>query len=100
MANMVHWNLQELGSAINALENRREHLSQGREHMRAQQARVGHNWQSPAGRQYQKRLQEDMALLNDILGHLHSRIESLRRVQQIYTDAESTIRVATINQLR
>ena len=97
MAGMVRWNLQELGSAINALEQEHSRLTQERTNMQTQQDRVGVSWQSQAGTQYQNRLSEDMTLLQNILQDLQGRIATLRRVNQYYSNAETSIRSAAGN---
>ena len=97
MAGMVRWNLQNLGETIDSLNEERERLAQERGRMQEQQGRVGQNWQSSAGTQYQNRLHEDMECLENILNQLQIRIDSLRKVLRIYTDAETIIRRAVQN---
>ena len=91
MTNAVRWNLQNLGSAIGSLEAERERLAQENFNMQEQSKRVGMNWRSPAGMQYQHRLVEDLTVLGNILNHLQARIGSLRNVERYYAEAEATI---------
>ena len=92
MNNMVRWNLPELMSAIQSLEQQRSQLEREQAQMQAQNTRVGTNWQSSAGNIYRGRLNEDMQALNTILNDLRNRISQLRRVHSIYSDAENRIR--------
>ena len=92
MNNMVRWNLPELMGAIQSLEQQRSQLEREQTQMRAQNARVGTNWQSSAGRLYQGRLTEDMRVLDAVLNDLRNRIAQLRRVHAIYSDAENRVR--------
>jgi len=92
--NMVHWNLDVLNDTIQRLDSEKESLSTQRIQMREQQARVDANWQSPAGQQYQGRLQQDMETIYNVIASLDMRIGSLRRVHAYYTTCESEIRGA------
>ena len=91
MVSMVRWNLQDLGSIISSLERERSNLADGLQNMRTQKDRVGVNWQSAAGRQYQDRLHEDIADLEAIVSELEARIGALGRVRGHYEGAEQSI---------
>lgn len=92
--NMVHWNLDVLNDTIQRLDSEKESLTTQRTQMIEQQARVDANWQSPAGQQYQSRLQQDMETVYNVIASLDMRIGSLRRVHKHYTSSESETRSA------
>ena len=92
--NMVHWNLGVLNDTIQRLDSEKESLTTQRTQMREQQSRVDANWQSPAGQQYQGRLQQDMETIYNVIASLDMRIDSLRRVHVHYTNCEGEIRSA------
>ena len=95
---MVRWNLESLDNLINRLDIERDNLGMQYNQMRDFQNRVDLNWQSPGGRIYQNRLQEDMAALGNIISQLERRVISLRKVQGYYRSAESQVRIA-VNRL-
>lgn len=91
---MVRWNIDALNALINRLRTEKNNLSEQHRQMEIQQNRINLNWQSPAGRMYQNRLQEDIASLSIILTLLEIRENSLRRATNYYSTAESNIQAA------
>ena len=94
MNNIVRWNLQDLMSAIQSLEDQRGRIENEIVRMREQHVRVSNNWRSSAGNIYRGRLNDDLQTLNNILRDLQARITQLRRVHGIYENAENRIRSA------
>ena len=91
---ITRWNLDTLAGAIRRLQEEQSNLETQRNHMQTQQQRVGVNWQSPAGRQYQQRLGNDIATVNNVIEQLRRRIASLQRVQAHYSTCENEVRTA------
>jgi len=90
----VRWNLDEMSRALVRLDTERRNLETQRNQMQAQQSRVDVNWRSPAGQQYQNRLQEDMGAIDGIVRFLERHGAALRRVHGHYSSAEQRIRSA------
>ena len=96
MNNMVRWNLQELNTALSALRQEHSRLSNQRTQLNVQRNNINTNWQSPAGRQFQTRLQQDLASLDRILALLSARIQSLTRLSNFYNQGEQAIANAVL----
>ncbi|MCL2287253.1 MAG: WXG100 family type VII secretion target [Firmicutes bacterium] len=92
--NIARWNLETLKDSIQRLDSESNNLTDQREQMRVQQERVDVSWRSPAGQQFQNRLQADMATIDNIINQLMRRIESLRRVHTHYANCENEVRTA------
>jgi uncharacterized protein YukE len=95
----VQWDLEVLDNTLRTLEQKCEALGNQRNIMQAHRERVGANWKSTAGRDYQGRMQSDMDTINHIITQLQNRIVSLRKVLGHYTQCEREIQTA-LNQLR
>jgi exonuclease VII small subunit len=62
--------------------------------MKAEQGRVDANWKSPAGMQYQSRLQNDIAVLENILTQLDERTSALQKALECYISCEDNVQKA------
>jgi len=94
MVDMVRWDLDVMETSLQTLEARKEELEAQRGKMQTQQSNVHANWQSPAGREYQARLEADMTVMGSVVSELNARITSLKRVNSIYAQCESDIQTA------
>ncbi|MDR1192867.1 MAG: hypothetical protein LBK98_01670 [Peptococcaceae bacterium] len=94
----VKWDVDTLRGSINTLDTEKGNLQARRDQMKATQGGVAANWQSPAGQQYQNRLLNDMAVIENIVSQLDIRLNSLRKVLDCYNACESQI-VAALRRL-
>jgi uncharacterized protein YukE len=87
----VKWDIDTLRGSISTLNTEKGNLQAQRGQMKSEQARVGANWKSPAGQQYQNRLQNDMAVIDSIVSQLDTRLDSLNKALNCYSACESQI---------
>ena len=87
----VKWDIDVLRSSINTLNTEKNNLRAQRDQMKAAQSRVDVNWKSPAGQQYQNRLQNDMTVLDNILTQLDKRLNSLNKALGFYNTCENKV---------
>ncbi|MCL2016898.1 MAG: WXG100 family type VII secretion target [Defluviitaleaceae bacterium] len=92
MQPLLRWNVDALRNAVGSLRNERGNLQASRNDLQSQLTRIGTNWRSPAGRQYQNRLTTDIRVLDNILRQLDRRIDSINRVITQYVNAEAQIK--------
>jgi uncharacterized protein YukE len=88
---VTRWNIVSMRTSLNTLSTERNNLQAQRNQMLHTQNRVGVNWQSPAGQQYQSRLNTDIRILENIIAQLDRRIDSLRQVISEYETCESRV---------
>lgn len=87
----VRWDVEVLRSSIYTLNTEKDNLRSQRDKMKAEQNRVNMNWKSPAGQQYQNRLQNDMVTIDNIILQLEKRLGSLQKVLTYYSTCEAQI---------
>ena len=92
----TRWNVASMRSSLNSLAAERDNLRNQLNQMRAAQTRVGVNWQSPAGRQYQNRLTTDIRVLENIINQLEGRINTLSRAINEYEVCEQRVQNAMV----
>ncbi|MCL1987597.1 MAG: hypothetical protein FWG64_06470 [Firmicutes bacterium] len=90
----LRWNVETMRQTVGLLERERTELINRKAGMTNQQQRIDTNWKSPAGQQYQNRLLDDIATLDNIITQLDRRITALNDVNRVYDEAERNIRVA------
>jgi uncharacterized protein YukE len=95
MANeKVCWDTVMMADSIQKLRREQDNLRNQRKQMKTQQERVDTNWKSPAGQQYQSRLQNDVVTLDNILKEMNERTDALQKVKDVYIQCEQRIQIA------
>ena len=92
----TRWNVASMRASLNSLTSERNNLQNQLSQMRTAQTRVGVNWQSPAGRQYQNRLTTDIRVLENIITQLEGRINTLRQAITEYEVCEQRVQNAMV----
>lgn len=90
----VRWDVETLRSSIHTLTREKDNLKAQRNQMQVQRDRVNVHWKSPAGQQYQNRLGNDMATVDNIIRQLEQRLASLQKVVTRYSGCEDRVAAA------
>jgi len=89
------WDVIELNSAVGSLKQASDNLRNRRNEMDRQRTEIGLNWQSPAGRDYQARLESDIEGIDNVLKELDEQIKALDRADDQYEKCEEEVKRAT-----